>query len=183
MIRLTGGKAFRQQSRGGRVKEPDMIGDFFATQWFLWNSVSSIKNAAGGVSLGQSWRSKLSVPAPMVLRKARDVTYTFEQVQPGQKGSVAVLSGVYGLSDLVPAGWPVPYSGEFQAAGRFGMLGYYRVLELQGQGRELFNIDAGQVERSEQHYIMVMDCSFPMGLINTRPKITINQAITMQLIQ
>ena len=75
LIREIGKKAFRTGGRT-RTKEPDMICDFIATQWFLWNSLSSIANASEGVSIGQSWNSKLSVPVPMLMRKARDVTYT-----------------------------------------------------------------------------------------------------------
>ena len=36
--------------------------------------------------------------------------------------------------------------------GPFGFYRNYRVLSLQGQGEELFNIDAGRTERYEQQY-------------------------------
>ena len=66
-----GKKAFRANTDQGRIKEPDMINDFVASQWFLWDAVASIEEPSKGIAVGQSWRSKLSVPAPMVMRKAR----------------------------------------------------------------------------------------------------------------
>ena len=83
LLKEIGEKAFRPESDRGRIKEPDMIGDFVASQWFLWDSISSIERPAEGVEIGRSWNSQLSVPAPMVMRKARDVTYTLDEIRPG----------------------------------------------------------------------------------------------------
>ena len=55
-----------------------MVGDFIASQWFLWEGVASVEDPAAGVGLEQTWRSQLSVPLPMVMRKARDVTYRLD---------------------------------------------------------------------------------------------------------
>jgi len=66
-------------------------------------------------------------------------------------------------------------------SGTFGFLRGYKVLDLQGQGEELFNIDTGQIEQYNQEYQMQMEASFPMG-ISVKPLITIKQNLTMQLI-
>jgi hypothetical protein len=182
LIKEVGEKAFRPKSRAGRIKEPDMIGDFIATQWFLWDSVSSIEKAAKGVRVGQSWESKLPVPTPMVVRTARDVTYTLAEIRPTEKGQIAVIRSSYSLADSVPDSWPIPYSGSFQMSGRFGFLRGYKFLDLQGQGEELFNIDTGRTEGYKQQYQTQMEASFPMG-IGTRPRITIKQTLTMEFLK
>lgn len=182
LIRQTGEKAFRAGSRMGRIKEQDMIADFISTQWFLWDAVSSIENPADGVSVGESWSSKLSVPTPMVMRKARDVTYTLDEIQETDKGRIAVISSIYSLADSVPAGWPVPYTGSFMMPGTFGFFRGYNVLGLSGKGRETFNIDTGRTEQYSQRYRIQMDAVLPAP-IGVNPRITINQNLTMQLVK
>jgi hypothetical protein len=181
LIKEIGEKAFRPKSTQGRIKEPDMIGDFIATQWFLWDSVSSIEKPAEGVRVGQSWKSQLTIPTPMVTRQARDVTYTLDEIRQTEKGQLAVIHSSYSLAESVPTSWPVPYTGRFQMSGRFGFLRGYKFLDLQGQGEELFNIDAGRTERYNQQYKVQVEASFPMG-ISSKPLITINQKLTMELL-
>jgi hypothetical protein len=183
LIKEVGKKAFRANTDQGRIKEPDMINDFVATQWFLWDAVSSIEEPAKGVAPGQSWRSKLSVPTPMVMRKARDVTYTLEEVRADEKGRLAVIGSSYRAADSAPREWPIPYSGTFQVAGAFGFYRNYQVLDLQGQGQELFNINAGRTEQYSQHYRMHLKASLLFPLPGASPRITIDQNITMKLVE
>jgi hypothetical protein len=182
LIKEIGEKAFRPKGKEGRIKEPDMIGDFIATQWFLWDSVSSIEKAAEGVHVGQSWKSQLPIPTTMVTRKARDVTYTLDEIRQTEKGQLAVIRSSYSLAEAVPSSWPIPYVGHFQMSGRFGFLRGYKFLDLQGQGEELFNIDTGRTERYNQQYQVQVEASFPMG-ISTMPLITIKQNLTMELLE
>lgn len=190
LIQEIGKEPFREDSKAGRVKEPDMIGDFVASQWFLWDSISSIEKSTEGVSIGQTWRSKLSVPAPMVMRKARDVTYRLSEIrQAGPersrgdgKGGLAVIQSSYSPADSVPSGWPIPYSGKFQMTGTFGFLSGYQVLDLKGQGEELFNIELGRIEQSNQQYQMQLAASLPLP-IGPGPRITIKQKLSMQLLE
>jgi hypothetical protein len=183
LIKEIGEKAFRPESSEGRVKEPDMIGDFTTTQWFLWDSVSSIKNPAKGVRVGQNWKSKLPVPTPMVMRAVRDVNYTLDEVRQTENGQIAVIRSTYSPAESVPDNWPpMPYSGGFQMSGKFGFIRGYRIIGLQGQGEELFNIDAGRIERCNQQYQVQMEASLPLG-IGPRLKITIKQTLTMELLK
>jgi hypothetical protein len=182
LLKEAGQKAFITKTDGDRIKEPDMIGDFITTQWFLWDSISSLENPSRGVSPGQIWKSNLSIPSPMVMRKAREVTYKLDEVRTSEKGRLAVISSSYNLADSVPTGWPIPYSGRFQMKGTFGFLSGYKILDLQGEGRELFNIDAGQTEQYNQQYQMELESSIPMG-IDVKPKITIKQNLTMELLE
>jgi hypothetical protein len=182
LIQEIGKQVFRAGTGRGRIKEPDMIGDFVATQWFLWDAVSSVKEPSKGVAVGESWTSKLSVPTPMVMRKARDVTYRLDAVRSGEKGRLAVIKNSYQPADSVPADWPIPYSGRFQVAGAFGFYGNYRVLDLQGEGEELFNIDAGRIQQYAQEYEFRLKASLLIPLSGVDPRITINQKLTMTLL-
>ncbi|MHC4645589.1 MAG: hypothetical protein ACYTBJ_08800 [Planctomycetota bacterium] len=182
LIKQIGEKAFRPRSRQGRIKEPDMIGDFVATQWFLWDPLSSIEKPTKGVAVGETWNSQLSLPSPMVMRKARDVTYTLKEIRPTENGQQAVISSSYALAESVPTGWPVPYTGSFQISGRFGLLRSYQISELQGGGEELFNIDSGRIERYSQRYKMKVAASLLFPLPGANPHVTIDQRLTMQLL-
>jgi hypothetical protein len=183
LLKEIGKKAFRPNTSRGRIKEPDMIGDVVATQWFLWGAVSSIENPSRGVEVGQTWTSKLSVPAPMVMRKARDVTYTLEEIRPSEEGRLAVIDSSYKIADSAPRDWPIPYSGTFKVAGAFGFYRNYKVLDLQGEGQQLFNIDAGRIEQYKQQYQMQLSASLLIPLSGVSPKITINQTLTMNLLE
>jgi hypothetical protein len=183
LLKELGKKVFRANTDQGRIKEPDMIGDVVATQWFLWDAVSSIEKPSQGVMVGQSWTSKLSVPAPMVMRKARDVTYRLDEIRPGEKGRLAVISSSYKIAESAPREWPIPYSGTFQVAGAFGFYRNYQVLDLQGRGEELFNIDAGRTEQYQQQYELQLSASLLIPLAGVNPKITIKQNLTMNLLE
>ncbi|MEJ2647044.1 MAG: hypothetical protein P8016_01390 [Sedimentisphaerales bacterium] len=181
LIKQAGGKAFTTEPGVGRLKLPDMIGDFVATQWFLWDSISSIKNPSQGVHAGQNWTSQLSVPTPMVSRLARNVTYKLDEIRPTDNGRIAVINCDYSESDSVPQAWPVPYTGRFRMSGTFGLLSYYKLLDLTGKGRELFNIDSGQIEEYTQRYDVKIQASVQMG-ISIKPLINIRQTISMKQI-
>jgi len=180
-IKEAGEKAFRRDESRGRVKEPDMISDFITAQWFLWDSLAALENPTEGVSVGQSWHSKLLVPTPMVTRMARDVTYTLHEIRESGKGRLAVITSSYAPAESTPKDWPVPYSGTFQMSGTFGFLRGYKLLDLSGQGQELFNIDKGRIEKANQRYQMQMAASLPLPL-GTNPKVTIKQNLTTELI-
>jgi hypothetical protein len=184
LIRETGNKAFRSDTSRGRIKDPDMISDFIASQWFLWDSVSSIEKFAEGISQGQTWKSKLSVPTPMVSRKARDVTYTLAEIRQTEKGRLAVIRSSYSPAESVPSGWPIPYVGSFQMSSTFGFLRGYKMLSLEGNGEELFNIDAGRIEQYTQQLQTKWNAGLPFGLKgDVNPQITIKQKLTMQLLK
>ena len=186
LIREVGKKVFRKDSKTGRTKEPDMIDDFIATQWFLWDSVSSIEKPVEGVLVGQVWKSKLSVPNMMVLREARDVTYTLDEIRQSEKGQLAVIRSSYLPAESVPQNWPVPYSGRLQMSGTYGFpitfVKGFKVVDLQGEGEELFNIDAGRTEQYNQKYEMRLEGSQPSPFAGLSPRITVKQKLSMKLL-
>jgi len=181
LIQEMGKGAFRADTSRGRIKEPDMIGDFVAGQWFLWDAVSTVEAPAGGLAVGQTWRSKLPVPAPMVMRKARDVTYRLDEIRQTDAGRIAVIKSTYALAAAAPSDWPIPYSGRFQMSGTFGFLSSYDVSRLEGSGDEQFNIDAGRVESRTEKYAVEMSASLPPMGIRANPQIRIDQTLTIEL--
>ena len=190
VMRQVGKLAFRSDRSQGLIKEPDMIYDFIASQWFLWYSISSIPDPIKGVAIGDTWESKLFVPAPMILFAARDVTYQLAEIRGSAgpdavddpNGRIAVIDSTYSLLYPSPSDFPVPYTEVFQMSGTFGFLRGYKVLDLQGQGQELFNIDSGRIEQDTQKYTIQVEASLPFGLGGVRPKITIDQTMKTELV-
>jgi hypothetical protein len=181
VIKQVGQTAFRSDKSQGVIKEPDMIYDFIASQWFLWDPISSISRPASGVKIGEKWQSKLFVPAPMILYAARDVNYTLAEVRPDPNNQIAVIDSNYYLLYPCPSDWPVPYTEAFSMSGMFGFLRGYKVLDLQGQGQEIFNVTTGRIVKDTQKYTMNVLSSLPL-LAGITPKITIEQTMTMDLI-
>ncbi len=183
LIGEAGEKAFTTSGQG-RIKEPDMIGDFIASQWFLWDPISSIENPIDGVAVGQSWQSKLWVPAPFVMFEARDVTYTLKEIRQERNGRVAVIEASYSHADKRPGDWPVPYTGSItQVRGRFGIFRNFRIKQLQGRGTVLFNLDTGTIEQFTEKYRMEVSASLLFPLPGTNPKFTIQQDLQMKLLK
>jgi hypothetical protein len=182
VIRQAGELAFRPDRSKGLVKEPDMIYDFIASQWFLWDSISSIKNPSQGVAVGDQWQSVISAPASMILFAARDVNYRLAEIRRDPNGTMAVIDSTYRLSYPSPSDWPVPYTEVFQMSGTFGFLRGYKLLDLEGQGQELFDVDAGRIEKDTQKYTMHVRASLPLGL-GINPQVTIDQTLSTQLLE
>jgi hypothetical protein len=183
LIEEMGEKAFRDGAGGARTKDPDMIGDFVAGVWFLWDAVAMIPSPADGLVIGQTWPSQLPVPMPMVMRQARDVIYRFNGIRSGPRGAAGVIESTYKLADAAPADWPVPYSGRFRMSGTFGFLGPYEVLSLEGAGEELYNLEAGRLEQRQQKYAMRVKASLPPMGIQAQPHITIEQTLIAERIE
>jgi hypothetical protein len=185
VLTQAGRGAFRADKSQGLVKEPDMLYDFIALQWFLWDPISSIPKPLKGVAIGEKWKSKLFVPAPMILFAARDVNYWLEEIRPDPdpNNRIAVIDSNYSLLYPSPSDWPVPYTDIFQMSGMFGFLRDYTLLDLQGQGEELFNIDKGRTEKNMEKYTLHVRASLPFGLGGINPLLTIDQMLTMELLE
>ena len=121
----------------------------------------------------------------MVLKGARDVTYKLHEIRRSKKERLAVILSSYEDAKSIPRSWPIPYSGRFQLSGPLGFLWMFskgfKVLSLQGQGEELFNIDAGRTEQYNQEYQVLLEAS-STPLPGAKPQVTIEQKLAMQLI-
>ena len=175
-----GEKAFTNSQQGGRIKDPDMIMDFVATQWNMWGSISTIKEPLKGLKKGLKWDSKLLAPMPFISKIGRDVKYQFAGITEVNGVSLAEITSNYKLSRKSPAGVPFPYGGSFQMRGTFGFLRGYRVLSIEGTGRQLYDIKRGLIKSDTQRYQAETSASiFGLGSAN----MTIDQTITMTLVE
>ncbi|MFH1615730.1 MAG: hypothetical protein ABIG61_11690 [Planctomycetota bacterium] len=181
-------KAFASDG-GGNIKDPEMILDFIALQWFMWDSASSIPDPARGVSPGEKWDSKLLIPVPFPLRLARDVTYRLHEVRDVNDTILATIRSSYSVSDSVPDDWPRPYQGSFKMRGTFGffysMMGGFNIQSVTGTGRQIFNVDTGILVEDNQDYVIeaIANRSLPLGGGSGTPKLTITQKLSAQLLQ
>ena len=183
LVRELGAKAFATNTAGKqKVKNPDMIYDFIAMQWYLWDSVATIKKPLKGVAKGKSWKTSQLVPLPIPMIAVRETIYTFDEVTETPDGRKAVINSTYTLGDEKLANWPKPYTGRFAMKGMFGFLRNYKYQSLVGQGKQIFNIDAGVVESDQQQYKMTIGASFMLPLGDSVPIVTIDQTISVELL-
>jgi hypothetical protein len=181
LIKELGEQAFTGSR--GRIKDPDMIMDFLATQWYLWDSISSVKEPLKGVKKGQKWDSQLLAPMPFVLKVGRDVEYELTGFVKSDGAVLAEITSSYKLSKSLPTA-PLPYSGSFQMRGTFGFLRGYNMLSLEGNGRQLYDIQRGVIKSDVQNYKAKASASiFGLGSETIEPNIEIDQTITMTLIE
>ncbi len=171
--------------RGKKIKAPDMLDDVISCQWHLWESAAKIENPAKGIAVGDTWTNQMLIPTTMVIRKARNVTYELTDVNQTDAGNIAVISSTYQPSEETPD-IPLPYEGAFKLQGTFGFFraafGGYNLLNLEGSGTELYNVDAGRIESSTQNYKTTLKPK-KMPLPGAEPIINISQKIEIKLIQ
>ena len=184
IIRQAGEKAFASTSGSqGRVKNPDMMMDFIAFVWHFWDSVASVKGS-GGIDVGRSWQAEQLVPLPVGIPAGRQTSYTLSEVADTAQGRKAVINSSYGLAEPIREGFPRPYTGGYRLKGSlFAVLTNYKFTLLQGSGKQVFNIDTGTLESSEQRYQVKMDASFILPLGDSVPGVTVEQKFSTELLE
>ncbi len=183
VVRELGKKAFTQKvGKQGRVKDPDMISDFVALQWYFWDSVATIEKPIEGAEVGQSWKALQFIPLPMPRAMVRETTYKLSEIKETPDGRQAVITSSYALSDQRVKNWPKPYSGRFRMKGMFGFLRNYKMKSLSGTGTQIFNLDTGQVESEQQQYRIDIEADFLMPLGDSKPRLIIQQKMEVQLL-
>jgi len=171
------------ETKKGKIKNPDMVMDVMATQYYIWDSIAAIKNPLKGVDKKSKWNSKLLAPMPYVSKIGRNVEYKLTGVEKVGDANLAEITGTYSLSKT-PADVTLPYSGGFQMKGMFGFLQGYKVLDITGQGKQLFDIDKGRIKSDTQEYEATVSASiFGLGSDELTPNIKIEQKITMTLVE
>ncbi len=183
LLKEIGDTAF-DSSRQSRVKNPDMLSDFIAMQWYLWDSIASVPNPLDGVVAGQQWQSKQLVPWPIPIPNTpcRITTFTLESIEPVDGMTKAVIASEYALSDKTLENFPKPYDGSFQMRGLFGFLRDYQFKSLVGKGQQRFNMTTGQIESDHQDYTVTATASFLLPLGDSVPNIVIHQTIDIELL-
>ncbi len=179
-----GTTAFDDSRKEMRVKNPDMVYDFVALQWYLWDSVSSVPNPSEGVRRGMAWKNTQliawSVPIPHP--PCRITTFTLDSIKEENNQQKAVIKSAYQLSPKTVENFPKPYEGTFQMRGLFGFLRDYKFQSLTGQGEQIFNLTTGTVESDTQQYDLVAQAAFLLPLGDSVPYLTIHQTTTIKLL-
>jgi hypothetical protein len=173
------------------VKAPDMIQDFTALQWFMWDAVSSRENPSEPVKVGQSWKSMLPTPLPWPTKVTRETTYQVDSIKESNdpnKSRVAEMSSTYILGKtMAPATWPFPYSGSFQMQGVFGFLHGYNLTSLSGGDTMLYSITDGKLinHKAEFQSVTTAQMPFPLGAGSEQatPEMKIKQVLSTTLIK
>jgi outer membrane murein-binding lipoprotein Lpp len=178
-------EAFVGGNMGG-VKTPEMIQDFVALVWFLWDPVSSVEKPALGVDVNDTWNSKLPAPMTWPSKTVRDTTYTLRQVQDVNNARTAVIDSTYNLGKNWPSNWPFTYKGSFQMQGVFGFLRGYNVMSLAGKGVEHYSITGGKLLDFDQNYEAKVLATMPFALGSPdktpSPNMTVKQKLSAQLL-
>jgi hypothetical protein len=178
------GAAAFDSSRKNRVKNPDMIYDFVALQWYLWDSVSSVPNPSAGVKPAMTWKNiqLIAWPVPIPNLPCRITTFTLDSVKEENNQQKAVIKSSYQLSDKTVTNFPKPYEGTFQMRGLFGFLHDYKFQSLTGQGEQIFNLTTGTVESDTQQYSLIAQAAFLLPLGDSVPYMTIHQTLSVKLL-
>jgi len=175
------------QSDSRRIKNPDMIADFIAMQWHLWDATSTIEEPLTGMRPGQTWQVRQWIPWPSPIRNVpmRLTTYTLDSfVQEEDLPRKAVIKSEYRLAgpvDTIPFPWL--YEGSFQMRGVMGFLRNYRFNSLEGEGAQIFNMADGLIESDKQQYTLNVNASFLLPLGDSVPVLTVHQTIEIEQIE
>lgn len=182
--RELGDAAFTAGRDNARIKNPDMINDFLAMQWFLWDATASVGDPLT-MQPGKTWQTKQLVPwpVPFYTPPARITTYTLDRIETQQDSSrFAIISSRYEISKEPMKDFIRPYEGNFQMRGMFGFLRNYQFETLEGGGEQVFNMDDGLIEKDTQNYTMNVTAGFMLPLGDSKPILTVNQTIKIERI-
>jgi hypothetical protein len=179
-----GAASFDTSRSDMRIKNPDMIYDFIALQWYLWDSISSVPNPMSGVKPQMTWTSTQLVPWPVPTPNmpCRITTFTLDSTKEENGQKKAVINSTYQISPKTVENFPKPYEGSFQMRSMFGFLRDYSFQTIQGKGQQVFNLTTGQVESDTQEYEMSVTAAFPFPLGDSVPHLNIHQTMTVKLL-
>ena len=177
-----GQKALVSGKGSTKVRNPDMIADFAASQWYFWDSVSKITNPRRGVEIGQVWSTEQLAPMPLPLNIVKQTDYTLTDLTDVNGEQIANIEITISESDETVEHWDDPYGVKYSMKGMFAFLRGYQLLSLEGSGKQQFNVDKGVVLKEDQQYSMVFNVSFPMALGDVQPKLKIDQKFSVELL-
>jgi hypothetical protein len=183
--RQLGEAAFSTGRENARIKNPDMICDFLAMQWFLWDATASVGDPLS-MKPGKTWQTKQLVPwpVPFYTPPARITDYTLDRIDTTENGTrMAVIASQYKLSEEPMQDFIRPYDGNFQMRGLFGFLRNYEFKSLEGTGQQLFNMNKGLIEKDTQEYLLNVTAGFMLPLGDSLPVLTVKQTLKIERIE
>jgi hypothetical protein len=149
LVKELGAKSFIEGVKAPtRVKDPDMLTDFIAMQWYLWDCSAAVKNPSGGVQAGKDWKAIQLLPLPVPIPVARETTYRLAPTQDPADLKKAVIASTYAISQKEIPNWPTPYEGVFNLKGSlFAVMRNYRFNTIEGTGTAVMNLEKGVLQR------------------------------------
>ncbi len=172
-----------------RIKSADMISDFMATQFYMWDVIASIDKPLEGIARGDTWSSYQPIPFARMLPYERIVTYKLAKM-PAKDDDVVVINTTSTLAEQVVgkdshvktnlAHLINPYEGSYQMKGMFGFLRGYKVIDLNGSGKIEFDVKRGRLISNVQNYKADIVAGFMFPLGNSVPELEVNQTIEVK---
>lgn len=184
LVKELGAKSFIEGIKAPtRVKDPDMLTDFIAIQWYLWDGSAAVKNPSGGVQMGKDWKAIQLLPVPVPIPVARETTYRLTETQDQAVPKKAILASSYAISDKEVPNWPKPYEGVFNLKGSlFAVMRNYRFNTIEGSGTTVMNLDQGLLESDQQQWKVGITAEFLLPLGNSLPQILVDQTVDIHRI-
>ncbi len=184
LVKELGAKSFIDGAKAPtRVKDPDMLTDFIAMQWYLWDCSAAVKNPTSGVRAGKDWKAIQLLPLPVPIPVARETTYRLAENQDPADLTKAVIASTYAISDKEIPYWPTPYEGVFNLKGSlFAVMRNYRFNTIEGTGTAVMNLEKGVLESDQQQWKVGITAEFLLPLGNSLPQIIVDQKLDIQRI-
>ena len=184
LVKELGAKSFIEGVKAPTaVKDPDMLMDFIAMQWYLWDCAAAVKNPSDGVRPDKDWKAVQLLMVPLPLPVARETTYRLAETQDQSVPKKAIIASSFALTDKEIPHWPTPYEGKFNLKGSlFAVMRNYRFNTLEGSGTTVMNLDQGLLESDKQQWKVGITAEFLLPLGNSLPQIIVDQKVDIQRI-
>lgn len=184
LVKELGAKSFIEGVKAPTaVKDPDMLTDFIAMQWYLWDCAAAVKNPSSGVRPDKEWKAVQLLMLPLPLPVARETTYRLAETQDQSVPKKAIIASSFALTDKEIPHWPAPYEGKFNLKGSlFAVMRNYRFDTLEGSGTTVMNLDQGLLENDRQQWKVGITAEFLLPLGNSLPQIIVDQKVDIQRI-
>lgn len=182
LVKELGAKSFVEGVKAPTaVKDPDMLTDFIAMQWYLWDCSATVKNPSAGVQIGKDWKALQLLMLPLPLPVGRETTFRLVETQDQTVPKKAIIASSFAITDKEVPNWPKPYEGVFNLKGSlFAVMRNYRFNTLEGSGTTVMNLDQGLLESDEQQWKVGITAEFLLPLGSSLPQITVDQKVNIR---
>ena len=75
------------------------------------------------------------------------------------------------------------YTGSFNMKGTFGILRNFRLLSIDGTGKQTFNVERGLLEKDVQQYKLKLSTTMIFNLPGVAPELNIDQKMSVELLE
>lgn len=186
LIQDAGSRALSEKSKDGEaaVKSEEMLSDFVALQFYMFNFLESIKEPLDGLAVGSKWSSELTTPLPLAANVGRKVNYQLKETvfDPNSQTNKAVIVSDYELLTYRPKSTPNIFAGKaYRQKGFFGVL-RVKPKSLTGSGEIIYDIDKGILIKDSQQYELELSAALflPLpgldeGVMKVSQKLSIEQ--------